>query len=69
MPEVQKLYTNEVNELISASNNFKIFERISKFKLLTNEFEVGKELSIKMDIARHKVNKIYEKEIKELFAK
>lgn len=67
--EVQRLYSNQINSLISPANGFKIFERIFKFKLLTKEFEVGKELSIKMEIARHKVNKIYEKQIKEFFAR
>ena len=69
VPEVQKLDSEEINSLISAKNNFKIFERISRFKLLTKDFEVGKELSIKLDIARHKINKLYEEEIKELFSK
>lgn len=69
VPEVQNLYSEEINSLISAKNNFKIFERISRFKLLTKDFEVGKELSIKLDIARHKINKLYEEEIKELFNK
>ena len=66
-PEVEKLYESEISSLISSQNGFKIFERISKFKLLTKEFEQGKEFSIKLEVARHRVNKIYEKEIAWLF--
>ncbi len=67
-PEIRGLINCEINELVSAKNGFKSFERISRFHLLTEEFEVSKELSAKQEIKRHVIDKMYEKEIKELFA-
>ena len=66
--EVQELFKSEINELVSAKNGFKIFERISRFHLLLNEFEVGKELSAKQEIKRHEIDKIYSKQIEKLFS-
>lgn len=65
--EVQKKYEAEVAELISAKNGFKLFERINKVALLGEEFQVGKELSAKQEIMRHKVRAIYKQEIAKLF--
>lgn len=64
---VQKLYETEVAELVNAKTGFKLFERINKIAILPNEFETGKELSAKGEMMRHKINKIYSKEIAELF--
>ena len=57
----------EVNELVSARNGFKSFERIFRFTLLPSPFEVGKELSAKQEIKRHAIVEIYPKEVKRLF--
>jgi long-chain acyl-CoA synthetase len=67
-PEVQSLYSSEINDLVSAKNGFKRHERIGRFKLLAKEFEVGQELSAKQEIKRHVINEIYRKEIERLFA-
>ena len=64
---IQKLYETEIANLISAKNGFKMFERISKFSLITKPFEVGVELSAKQEIMRYKINTLYAKEIKSLF--
>ena len=64
---VQKLYEAEVAELINAKTGFKLFERISKVVLLPNEFKAGKELSAKGEMMRHKIIKLYRREIYELF--
>lgn len=69
LPEVQNLYASEIRNLISTKTGFKIFEKIAQFKLLHRKFEVGKELSIKMEIRRNKISQFYEKEIKELFGR
>ncbi len=66
--EVQKLYEGEIANLISSKNGFKMFERISKFKLITKPFEVGVELSAKQEIMRFRINEIYKNEIKAMFA-
>lgn len=65
--EVQNLYAEEIRNLISAKNGFKLFEIIGKFKLLSKRFEVGVELSIKTEVMRNKIPVLYEKELQELF--
>jgi long-chain acyl-CoA synthetase len=66
-PEIQELFSAEVNSLVSARNGFKGFERIFRFALLPKPFEVGKELSAKQEVKRHVVNDVYRKQIAELF--
>ena len=65
--DVQTLYEGEIANLISAKNGFKLFERISKFTLITKPFEVGVELSAKQEIMRFRINEIYKKEIDAMF--
>ena len=65
--EVQQLIESEVAARINAKNGFKSYEKINKIALLEKEFEVGKELSAKQEMARYKVNEIYAREIKNLF--
>ncbi len=67
-PNTQKLYEEEVAGLINHKTGFKLFERINKVVLVPNEFEAGRELSAKGELMRHKIEKIYKKEIKELFS-
>jgi long-chain acyl-CoA synthetase len=66
-PEISELIDYEVNELVSAKNGFKSFERIFRFALLPKLFEVGRELSAKQEVKRHAVVEIYRKEVKKLF--
>jgi long-chain acyl-CoA synthetase len=66
-PEVVELIDFEVNELVSARNGFKSFERIFRFMLLPSPFEVGRELSAKQEIKRYAIAQIYPKEVKRLF--
>jgi len=64
---IQKLYDNEIGNLISFKTGFKMFERISRFCLITKPFEVGVELSAKQEIMRFRINEIYKKEIEAMF--
>lgn len=66
--EVTELINYEVNELVSSKNGFKSFEHIYRFKLLPWSFEIGKELSAKQEIKRHKIQELYKKEIEQLFS-
>ncbi len=66
-PEVLHMIETEVATRINAKNGFKSYERINKIALLEKEFEVGKELSAKQEIARFKINDLYSSEIKKLF--
>jgi long-chain acyl-CoA synthetase len=64
---VQNMFAHEIRNLVSIKNGFKIFELIAKFKLLSKKFEVGRELSIKMEVRRNKIPEFFEKELKEIF--
>lgn len=66
-PEVNELIANDVADLVGPHTGFKPFERVFKFKLLSKPFEVGRELSHKQEIMRHRVVELYQKEIAELF--
>ncbi len=66
--DIQKLYDSEVNGLINQKTGFKTFERISKFALITKEFEVGVELSAKQEIMRYRLTEIYKDQISSIFA-
>lgn len=67
-PEVQELFEDEVTQLVSPRNGFKIFERVVRFVLLPRPFEAGRELSHKLDLARHKVADIHSRAIAGIFA-
>lgn len=66
-PEINEMMSDIIQELISPKNGFKSFERIFKFKILANDFEIGKELSAKQEIKRHVINEMYAREIKSLY--
>lgn len=65
---INKLVSDIVNKLISLENGFKTCERISKFKLLSRSFEVGRELSAKLEMMRFKIGEEYKTEIEEMYA-
>lgn len=67
LPEVLDLFNQEISGLINSKNGFKPFERIYRFKLLSAQFELGRELSQKQEIKRHVINDLYKKQIDELF--
>ena len=66
--EIHKLLENEIMALVNKKNGFRPFEIIGNFTVLNKDFEVGVELSAKQDIMRYRINEIYAKEIKKLFA-
>lgn len=68
LPEVHELLNTEINEMVSAKNGFKSYERINRFAILRNSFKVGEELSAKQEVMRHKIAEIYAKEIATLFS-
>ena len=65
--EIVEIFNNEIGDLVSSATGFKPFERIFKIRLLAKPFEVGIEMSPKMELMRHRVTAIYDKEIKGLF--
>jgi long-chain acyl-CoA synthetase len=66
-PEVVELIDYEINELVSAKNGFKSFERLYRFALLPKPFEPGRELSAKQEIKRHAILELYHSEVRKLF--
>ena len=66
--DVLKLYDSEINGLVNQKTGFKTFERISKFALITKNFEVGVELSAKQEIMRYRLAEIYKEQIAGIFA-
>ncbi|MCL2765291.1 MAG: AMP-binding protein [Treponema sp.] len=66
-PEIKELIQAEITERINRKTGFRGFEMISRSFLVSKPFEIGQELSQKMDYKRHKILEIYKKEIAELF--
>jgi long-chain acyl-CoA synthetase len=66
-PEINQLIATEVTERISLKSGFKPFERVFKFTLLPKPFEMGKELSGKQELLRHRITALYAREIQRLF--
>ena len=66
-PEINELISTEISGRVSLKSGFKPFERVFKFTLLTKPFELGKELSSKQELLRHRVMAMYAREIQRLF--
>ena len=66
--KIHSLIESEISMLVNKKNGFRPFEIIGNFAVLTKDFEVGVELSAKQEIMRYRINEIYAKEIKKLFA-
>jgi long-chain acyl-CoA synthetase len=66
-PEINELITTEITDRVNLKTGFKPFERVFKFALLTRPFELGKELSGKQELLRHRISALYAREIQRLF--
>jgi long-chain acyl-CoA synthetase len=66
--EIQELFQNEIQRLVSAKSGFKPFERVFRFKLLPAPFAVGEELTHTLKVRRKVVEEKYAKELQALFA-
>ncbi|MFW5685993.1 MAG: AMP-dependent synthetase/ligase [Spirochaetota bacterium] len=64
---ILELMDGEINSRVNAKNGFKGFERIFRFALIEQPFEVGKELSAKQEIKRHVIAEEYRRKIDALF--
>jgi long-chain acyl-CoA synthetase len=65
---VLDLYKKEIKELNSAKNDFKSFEQVNAFFLISKPFEVGDELTNLMKLKRHIITEKYKDQIKKLYA-
>ncbi len=68
VPELKELINQEVANLVSPANGFSSFERIYQFTILQNHFEVGRELSAKMELLRPTIYDLYKEEIEDLLS-
>jgi len=66
-PEINELIGAEIAGRVNLKTGFKPFERVFKFALLTRPFELGRELSGKQELLRHRISALYAKEIQRLF--
>ncbi len=66
--EIQNLFRTEIDMLVNAKTGFRTCERIFKFKLLKESFQVGREINVKQEVMRHVLNALYKKEIKQIFS-
>jgi long-chain acyl-CoA synthetase len=66
-PEINQLIATEIGDRVNLKAGFKPFERVFKFALLTKPFELGKELSPKQELMRHRISALYAREIQQLF--
>ncbi|HUX52200.1 MAG TPA: AMP-binding protein [Spirochaetia bacterium] len=66
-PRVIELFNSEISERVNPKSGFKNFERIFRFRLVGDTFEIGRELSAKQEIKRHVLHDKYAKMIRELF--
>ena len=66
-PDAHKVIRDEIRRMTSASNGFKRYEQIRDFRILTDSFQVGHELTNLFKIKRHVVEKKFNREILDLF--
>ncbi len=58
-PTVKNLYRTEIKSLLSPKNGFRVVEYIPTFRLLSKEFEIGKELTQTLKIRRNVIAEAY----------
>ncbi len=66
-PEIIQLFRDEIDSRINHAAGFRPFEFIFRFCLLKDSFQVGRELSGKQEMMRHRINELYKAEIASLF--
>ncbi len=66
-PQVYSMVYSNINDIVSAKNGFKNYEKIFRICLLSKPFTVGDELTNTMKVKRDVVNRKYRSEISKLF--
>jgi len=66
--QAKKFIQQEIDERVNPRTGFRTCERVFKSVLLPESFQQGREINGKMEVMRYKIPKLYEKEIKSLFA-
>lgn len=65
--EIQNLIREEIDGLVDDRNGFRTCERVAKFALLSESFKIGQEINGKQVVMRHKIEKLYARQIRQLF--
>ncbi len=66
-PKAKRIIRDEIKQMLSAGNGIKNFEQVRDFRLLSNNFKVGEELTNLFKLKRHVVEQKYEKNIRDMF--
>ncbi len=66
-PAVKNLYRTEIKSLLSPKNGFRPVEYIPTFRLLSKEFEIGRELTQTLKIRRNIINDAYGEHITSMY--
>ena len=66
-PAIVRLVEAEVRRLAGAGSDLRPHERVCRFRLLGRPFEVGRELSLKEEVRRHEVQRLYARQIAALY--
>ncbi len=66
-PQVYSMVYSNINDIVSAKNGFKNYEKIFRICLLSKPFTVGDELTNTMKVKRDVVNRKYRSQIAKLF--
>ncbi len=64
---VRALFARELRTHVSAATGFKPFEQVRRFRLLTRDFTVGRELTHTLKMRRNVIAEIYADEIERMF--
>ncbi len=67
-PVVIQLFRSAIDARVNHQNGFRAFETIFRFALLNEPFQVGRELSGKQELMRHRIQDLYRAEIESLFS-
>ena len=65
--EIQNLFRTEIDSLVNAKTGFRTCERVFKFALLKDKFEIGREINAKQELMRHRIAQVHRKTISRLF--
>ena len=66
-PQVYSMVYSNINDIISAKNGFKNYEKIFRICLLSKPFTVGDELTNTLKVKRDVINRKYKSQIAKLF--
>ncbi len=64
---VRALFARELRSRVSAATGFKPYEQVRRFRLLTREFAVGRELTHTLKMRRNVIRELYAEEIERMF--